>query len=164
MPRPSAPAPAPAPPRLVFLLNTAQRRLQQHLGVLTAEHAAHTTGAAAPQPSLAQHGLLFCLAEQEGQTMGQLAQTLELAPSALTGLVQRLEAQGWVERRACTQDARASRVWLLPPGRATLPAARQGLAALNQRLTAGFSAEELQTVARWLNQVRQLPTLDGDAR
>lgn len=161
MPRPSALAPAPAPTRLVFLLNTAQRRLQQHLGVLAAEHAA---GAVGPQPSLAQHGLLFCLAEQDGQTMGQLAQTLELVPSALTGLVQRLETQGWVERRACTQDARASRVWLRPSGRATLPAARQGLAALNQRLTAGFSAEELQTVARWLNQVRQLPTLDGDPR
>jgi DNA-binding MarR family transcriptional regulator len=146
----------------VFLLNTAQRRLQQHLGALASQQAVQAGHSEAALPSMAQHGLLFCLAEQDGQTMGQLAQTLELAPSALSGLVQRMEAQAWVQRRACEHDARAWRVWLLPAGRDTLPGARQALAALNQRLTAGFSAEELQTVARWLNQVRRLPPSEGD--
>ncbi|HET6789732.1 MAG TPA: helix-turn-helix domain-containing protein, partial [Aquabacterium sp.] len=82
-------------PRLIFLLNSAQRRLQQWIA--TQQWQAASAGVTPPTP--AQGGALFALARQDGLTMGQLATELDLAPSAVSGLVQRLEALGWVHRQ-----------------------------------------------------------------
>ena len=142
----------PSPPRLIFLVNSAARRLQQCIAARQLE-AASAMGAA---PSAAQGGVLFVLDKSDGATMGELAQALDLAPSAVSGLIQRMEALAWVARRPCAQDARTQRVWLLPPGRRVLPALYEALARLNRQLKAGFSDTELQTVARWLRHVQQL--------
>lgn len=139
-------------PRLVFLLTSAQRRLQAWIAAEQAR-AARTLGSA---PSAAQGGVLFLLAEQDGRTMGELAAALDLAPSAMTGLVQRMEAAGWAERRACAHDTRAQRVWLRDAGRAAVLPLGQATRRIQQRLADGFTEDELQTVARWLRYVQQL--------
>ncbi len=145
----------PKPPRLIFLLNSAQRRLQQFIAA--EQDRAARDGLAAPSP--AQSGVLFVLAREDGATMGRLAQALALAPSAMSGLVQRMEALAWVERRGDTADARTQRVWLLPAGSEQLPALRKALGRINERLAGDFTAAELQTVGRWLEHVQTL----GDA-
>ncbi len=139
-------------PRLIFLLNSAQRRLQQWIAV----QQAHASAEGMTPPSPAQSGVLFVLAKADGATMGHLAQTLDLAPSAVSGLIQRMEALGWVQRHPCPEDGRTQRVWLLPDGQAQLPWLTQAMQRINARLTAGFSEQELATVARWLNHVQQL--------
>lgn len=141
-------------PRLIFLLNSAQRRLLHWMG----SHQALATQDGAPAPSAVQGGVLFVLARQDGATMGQLASALDLAPSAVSGLVQRMESLGWVARHPCPQDARTQRVWLSEAGRAQLPALRAAVDRINAQLTAGFTEAELQTVARWLTHVQQLDT------
>ncbi len=140
------------PPRLVFLLNSAQRRLQQFIGAEQDRAARAGTGA----PSPAQSGVLFALAREDGATMGRLAQALDLAPSAMSGLVQRMEAQQWVARRASELDARTQQVWLEPAGRALLPALNKALGRINEALVGEFTAADLQTVARWLEHVQTL--------
>ena len=144
------------PPRLIFLLSSAQRRLQQFIAA--EQDCAARAGLAAVSP--AQSGVLFVLAKEDGATMGQLAQALDLAPSAVSGLVQRMEALDWVARRADALDARTQRVWLLPAGSAQLPALRKALGRINERLTDGFTADELQTVSRWLEHVQTLKDSD----
>lgn len=144
--------PDPERPRLVFLLNSAYRGLQVRIGAAQAR-AASTLGQA---PSAAQGGVLFLLAERDGRTMGELATALDLAPSALTGLVQRMEAAGWIERRPCDRDTRSQRAWLLDAGRAALPPLRRATRRIQHDLADGFTDTELQTVARWLRHVRQL--------
>ena len=140
------------PPRLIFLLNSAQRRLQQFV----AAEQDRAARAGLPAPSPAQSGVLFVLAREDGATMGRVAQALDLAPSAMSGLVQRMEALAWVVRRADEADARTQRVWLLPPGSAQLPALRKALGRINERLTGAFTPAELQTVGRWLEHVQKL--------
>ena len=140
------------PPRLIFLLNSAQRRLQQFIA--GEQDRASRAGLAAPTP--AQSGVLFVLAREDGAAMGRLAKALDLAPSAVSGLVQRMEGLGCVERRASEADARTQHVWLLPPGEARLPALRKALGRINERLTGLFTPAELQTVARWLEHVQTL--------
>ncbi len=142
------------PPKLIFLLNSAQRRLQQWIGVQHA-HAAQT---GVPTPTAAQSGALFVLAKEDGTTMGQLASVLDLAPSAVSGLIQRMEALDWVSRQPCPNDGRTQRVWLQASGRDQLGPLRDALARIDQQLTAGFTDAELQTVARWLTHVQQLDT------
>lgn len=139
-------------PRLVFLLNSAQRCLQQWMALQQAQ-AADPAGVA---PTPAHSGVLFALEKTDGVTMGHLARALALAPSAVSGLVQRMEALDWVLRQPCPQDARTQRVWLRPDGRAQLPALRQALTRINARLGDGFSDAELQTVARWLRHVQKI--------
>lgn len=144
------------PPRLIFLLNSAQRRLQQWMATLQEEASAQ--GEVVPTP--AQAGLLFALAQGDGDgaTMGELSGTLGLVPSAVSGLVQRTEALAWVERRACPQDARTQRVWLLAEGQAQLPKLKPVTQRINKRLTQGFTEDEIAVVARWLTHVQQLDT------
>ena len=141
-------------PRLIFLLNSAQRRLQQWMTAQQAWATGASGGCSAPTP--AQSGVLFVLAKADGATMGQLAESQDLAPSAVSGLIQRMEALHWVQRRPCPDDARTQRVWLLDAGRTQLPALKQALKRINARLYEGFSDEELHTVARWLRHVQHL--------
>ena len=142
----------PARPRLIFLLNSAHRRLQQWM----ATQQANADSQALLTPTPAQGGVLFVLNKTDGATMGELALVLDLGPPAVSGLVQRMEALDWVQRRPCPQDARTQRVWLRPAGRELVPALHQALARINERVTAGFSDTELQVVARWLRHVQQL--------
>jgi len=144
------------PPRLIFLLSSAQRRLQQFIAA--EQERAARAGEGAPSP--AQSGVLFVLAREDGATMGRLAQALDLAPSAMSGLVQRMEAQQWVARRASEVDARTQHVWLQPAGRALLPALHKALGRINESLVGSFSPAELQTVARWLEHVQTLGDTD----
>ncbi|HET8694642.1 MAG: MarR family transcriptional regulator [Burkholderiales bacterium] len=146
------------PPRLIFLLNSAQRHLQQWMALQTAT----LFGKQQAIPTPAQAGVLFVLAKQDGATMGHLAQELDLAPSAVSGLIQRMEALEWVARRACPDDGRTQRVWLTSLGGDQLEPLRQGMKRINQRLTAGFTEAELATVARWLRHVQQLDAADAD--
>lgn len=143
-------------PRLIFLLNSAQRHLQQWIAQQT--EAASRQGQQAPTP--AQSGALFALAKADGAAMGELAQALDLAPSAVSGLIQRMEALDWVARHPCPEDGRTQRVWLRPAGQTLLPLLRQATTRINARLTEGFTEAELQTVARWLTHVQQLDQVD----
>ena len=140
------------PPRLVYLLGSAQRRLQQWIAAQ--QERAALSGTRPPTP--AQAGVLFVLARSDGVAMGQLAEALDLAPSAASGLAQRMEALDWVARRPSPHDARTLQLWLLPAGQAQLPALRTATQSINQRLTAGFTDAELHTVARWLEHVQTL--------
>ena len=145
-------------PRLIFLLNSAQRHLQQWMGQQT--EAASQGGQQAPSPS--QSGVLFALSTSDGATMGELAQALDLAPSAVSGLVQRMEALNWLARHPCPQDGRTQRVWLQDAGRQLMPWLRQATTRINARLTEGFSDAELHTVARWLAHVQRLDRHDPE--
>ena len=141
-------------PRLIHLLNSAQRHLLHWVGQQQAQAALHLGG---PVPSAAQAGALFVLKQQDGVTMGQLAQSLGLEPPAASGLVGRIEAMGWATRRPCPDDRRTQRVWLLPEGRALLPELQIAMKRINLELTRGLSPDELDVVARWLEHVRHLP-------
>ena len=76
----------------------------------------------------------------------------------MSGLVQRIEALGWVQRHPCPDDGRTQRVWLTPAGQALMPVLQRATQGVQMRLTEGFTAEELDTVARWLQHVRRLDT------
>jgi DNA-binding MarR family transcriptional regulator len=64
-----------------------------------------------------QYLVLTVLWEQDGQTIGALAERLALESSTITPLVKRLEAAGFVRRERNTQDERRVVVTLTPKGR-----------------------------------------------
>ncbi|WP_026472192.1 MarR family winged helix-turn-helix transcriptional regulator [Alkanindiges illinoisensis] len=133
-------------PFFIFLLNSSQRRLQRWIE----SHRQPDF-----QVSAAQAGVLFVLEKQDGALAGDIAQTLDLVPSAVSGLIDRMQRQQLLERKKCPQDGRATRLWLTPLGKDQLTLFKTQLAALNLRLTQGFTSDELAIVERWLNHIRQ---------
>ncbi|MBB4372268.1 DNA-binding MarR family transcriptional regulator [Bradyrhizobium sp. cir1] len=129
--------------RLIYLLNVAQRRLQRWM-------AAQPSNEVTP----AQAGLLFILGRQDGVLMGEAGAALDMGPAGISGLVDRSAAARLVERRADRDDGRAFRVWLTPKGRTVLTQAKTDAARINAVLTDGFTAAEIDIVARWLTSVQ----------
>ncbi|CAG9221130.1 MarR family transcriptional regulator [Paraburkholderia tropica] len=140
--------------RLVYLLNVGQRRL----------HRWSQARAASGGATAAQVGLLFYLAKNDGALTSEAAAALDLKAPGMSGLVDRAERAGLVERHADENDRRASRLWLTKDGRAAVKRSKAGLADLNARLTEGFSDAEIDVVARWLGSLQdKFPALDDDA-
>ena len=92
--------------------------------------------------------LLALLAEAGDHTVGELQRGLHHRPSTLTGILDRLEARGWLNRRRNDADRRSLLVTLTRGGRraaARVEAAmraieRDATAAAGSRSSAGFRA------------------------
>jgi DNA-binding MarR family transcriptional regulator len=137
--------------RLVYLLNVGQRRLQRWTQARTALGGV----------TASQAGLLFFLGKHDGALMSEAAAALDVGAPGMSGLADRTERAGLIERHADETDGRASRLWLTAEGRAAMKRSRSGLAELNARLTEGFSEEEIEVVARWLASLQEkFPAVD----
>jgi DNA-binding MarR family transcriptional regulator len=137
--------------RLVYLLNVGQRRLHRWSQAKTA----------AGGVTAAQAGLLFFLAKNDGALTNEAAAALDLKAPGMSGLVERVERAGLIERHADEFDGRASRLWLTKEGRVAIKRSKAGLADMNARLTDGFSASEIDIVARWLTSLQEkFPAID----
>ena len=64
-----------------------------------------------------QYLVLVALWSEDGQTVGQLGQALQLESNTLTPLLKRMEAQGLVTRARDSRDERQVRVSLTDAGR-----------------------------------------------
>jgi DNA-binding MarR family transcriptional regulator len=138
-------------PRLVYLLNVAQRRVQAFIQ------------RSADGQTAARAGLLMALAPDRGTPMAQLGQALDLAGPAISNLVERASRAGLVKRRADPEDGRAWFIELTSAGQAARKDAVRGARGLNERLCEGFTDAELQVVARWLDSVREKFSRQDDA-
>lgn len=130
--------------RLVYLLNVGQRRLQRW-----SQARASLGGVTA-----AQSGLLFFLGTNNGALMSEAAAALDLGAPGMSGLADRTERAGLIERRADERDGRASRLWLTEAGRAARQRSKGRMTDLNARLTEGFTEAEIDVVARWLTSLQ----------
>jgi DNA-binding MarR family transcriptional regulator len=130
--------------RLIYLLNVAQRRLQRFVAAQT--KAGGVTSA--------QSGLLFVLGKRDGVLMGEVGAALDLGPPGISGLAERMVEAGLIEKRADSDDGRASRLWLTAAGKKALARTKSGVAELNARLAEGFSDAEIDIVSRWLTSVQ----------
>ncbi len=70
-----------------------------------------------PECTLPRFDLLANLERDDGQTLAALSRRMLVTAGNLTGLVDRAERDGFVERRPDPRDRRLSRVWLTQKGR-----------------------------------------------
>jgi DNA-binding MarR family transcriptional regulator len=130
--------------RLFYLLNRARHRVYKF---------AEQRTEAELDISVTQLGALLLIAQDEGCLLKDLAQNLNLNNSALTGLAARMENNGLIERCACEQDGRASRLHLTKLGRSKIKTAMPLIQHLNNVMAEGFSEAELQVILRFLNRL-----------
>ncbi|HMQ33293.1 MAG TPA: MarR family transcriptional regulator [Chloroflexaceae bacterium] len=102
-----------------------------------------------------QEQLLLQLWAADGISQSQLVERLCVEPPTVTRMLQRIEADGLVERRPDREDARISRVYLTTKGRALEAEVVAAWAAVEARATAGLSADEQALLRRLLNHMRE---------
>lgn len=112
-----------------------------------------------------QWWVLAFLSRRDGMTQTALAADLDLTKVAVGGLVDRMEAAGFVERRADERDARARRVYLTRSGQKLVTTIRESVDAVEADILATVSEDELDAAALVLVKIknRLLELAGGDA-
>ncbi len=102
---------------------------------------------------LAKHGLtrsqfdvLATLWHGEGICQQELAERLLVTKGNVVGLIDRVGAAGWVERRPDPDDRRAHRLYLTKKGRDIVAKAFPSIVALNQIIFGALNEAELKTL------------------
>lgn len=132
--------------RLFFLINIARHRLFTCVDAMCESKLGM---------SVTQAGALIFIAKNEGCLQKTLAEALSLNKPAVTGLVSRMQKKELIERKACEQDSRASRLFLSKSAKKKLPDIFLLIEKMNQTLNEDFSKQEIDVVVRFLNSVSQ---------
>ena len=93
----------------------------------------------------------------EGQPLPILeiaSRTITVVPG-ITGLIDRLERAGFVNRVRCQEDRRVIYVALTPKGEQVLEQLQQPVEALNEKLVTKLSPSEVKELIRLLAKVRE---------
>lgn len=109
-----------------------------------------------------QESVLKALAEQDGLSMSQLAQTLSVQPPTVTKMVSRLAAQGYVERRASKGDGRQAHVFLTDQGRDTIADVDRGWKRLEKEALAGIDDKDVKRLRKLLRQIERNLTTSNE--
>jgi DNA-binding MarR family transcriptional regulator len=98
--------------------------------------------------------LLLSRTGEDGMRRIDLANQLQLSPSGITRLLDRLMDQGLVGKGACSTDARVSYAVLTEAGLAKLKEAAPGhIDDIERRLSAALSEEEMKTLHELLSRL-----------
>jgi DNA-binding MarR family transcriptional regulator len=138
--------------RLIFLLTVGYRRLQRSIEQQMLAH----------DLTSAQSGVLFYLVRNDGALIGDVSQALDIVPSAMTGLANRMERAGLVKRKRDGDDGRAQRLYITAAGQELGKSAAARAKAINAKLMDGFSDDEIDVVSRWLTSLQAKFPKDKD--
>jgi homoprotocatechuate degradation regulator HpaR len=120
------------------------------------------------RPSLRAHGMsdqqwrvLRVLGEHAdeaaGVETGRVAREAYLLGPSLTGVLTRMERDGWIERQRCPQDARRTVVRATPAGLAKVQALSQTIEAHYRWMEQGLGKTNLKALYELLDGVIALP-------
>jgi DNA-binding MarR family transcriptional regulator len=98
--------------------------------------------------------VLNTLSDDDGAPAGRLGERIQLTSATLTGIIDRLENLGFVERRASMKDRRAVLVCLTGKGKEAVAEIKPLLANANQEFLAGLSPREQERLRGLLQKLR----------
>lgn len=114
-----------------------------------------------------QWWVLAFLSRRDGMTQTALAADLDLTKVAIGGLLDRMEAAGFVERRADASDGRARRVYLTRAGSKMVITIRENVEQIELQILENVSEESLNQAAATLLTIKEtlleLAGSDGEA-
>jgi DNA-binding MarR family transcriptional regulator len=120
--------------KVVVALFQFQNRLERLMAEALAPHGL----------TLAQFDVLMTLCHGDGITQQDLAEHLLVTKANVVGLLDRVSAAGWVERRPDPEDRRVNRIHLTEAGRKLAAEAQPGQQTLIKRLFEGLAEPELR--------------------
>lgn len=100
-------------------------------------------------------GILLALADQDGLIMSKLGQRLFLEKSTMTGVIDKMEADGLVERKSDRADRRALRIYLTPKAKRLNEKILRIIDKAYQDLRGDLTAQDLAISVKVSKQVGQ---------
>lgn len=91
----------------------------------------------------------------EGMLQTELARILDMGKAPMTGLIDRLETSGFVERRPDRLDRRAKRIVITEKGHRVLDQMASVGKRLNRTILAGLSKDEVRTAEHVLARMKE---------
>ena len=101
-----------------------------------------------------QWQVLAYLLREDGLQQKVLAEQMDITAITLTGLLDRLERDGWVERREDTEDRRAKRIFLTPKVAPVMANIRKLGKEVRQLALQGLDKDEEEQLLTLLLKVR----------
>jgi len=102
----------------------------------------------------AQWWVLANLIRHDGLTQRDLAERMEIGAVTMSGLIDRLEAQGWVKRKDDPKDRRVKRIWLTTKAEDIRPTVARGANQLNRMSLKGLDNEQIESLVEMMRQIR----------
>jgi DNA-binding MarR family transcriptional regulator len=112
--------------------------------------AADVLGSVGLTPAL--FGLLNVIAAREGAIQQELGSAMGIDRSTMVSLIDQLEGAGLAKRRPSVTDRRAREIAITPKGRRLLERSRRMIAATEDEVLGGLSAEERGELLRLLRR------------
>jgi DNA-binding MarR family transcriptional regulator len=102
-----------------------------------------------------QDGVILALANKESMTAGSIAQELGVKPPTMTRTLNRMEAQGFVQKLPGEIDGRQMRAMLTPAGRTHVGAIGYAAKATEAYAFAGLSEKEIRQFSKVLRKINR---------
>jgi len=113
-----------------------------------------------------QDQIMMALDEEDGQTPGQLAVRLGVRPPTITKTINRLQAQGVLEKRASDSDARQSHIFLTESGAQAIRAIEKSVRKTQKIALKGLDKKDIKTLSKLLSKVEgnlsDTPDIEAD--
>jgi MarR family transcriptional regulator, organic hydroperoxide resistance regulator len=103
--------------------------------------------------SIAQFDILATLGFEQGITQQELAERLLVTKGNICGMIDRMEANGWVERMPDPEDRRVNRLFLTRRGKMQLSHTTPDERALVKGIMGALKPVELQTFYQFLDRL-----------
>jgi DNA-binding MarR family transcriptional regulator len=100
-----------------------------------------------------QDQIMLALSHDDGQTPGQLAARLGVRPPTITKTINRLQAQGFLDKKASNQDARQAHIFLTDPGRETIKAIEKSVRKTEKQALKGIDKKEQKALSKLLARI-----------
>lgn len=100
-----------------------------------------------------QDQIMVALDVEDGQTPGQLAIRIGVRPPTITKTINRLQAQGFLEKKASETDARQAHVFLTEAGREAIRAIQKSLRKTEKQALKGLDKKDQKTLAKLLSRI-----------
>ncbi len=111
-----------------------------------------------------QWWILAHLSRHDGMIQSDLANVLDIGKAALGGLIDRLEASKFIERRADDNDRRVKRIYLTSKGTQIISEMRSLSHDMSERILEGLDIKARHSLVDMLGLVkRNLLTIKGDS-
>ena len=96
---------------------------------------------------------LIHLWHNDGMSQSDLARSMHISPASVTNMLQRMERDGWIERKRDEADQRVVRVYLTTKAQETRIEAKRVFQEMEDALNSVYTAEEQSTLKRLLTKL-----------
>ena len=96
---------------------------------------------------------MLALNQEDGQTPGQLAARLGVRPPTITKTINRLQAQGVLEKRSSESDARQSHIFLTETGAQAIRAIEKSVRKTEKLALKGLDKKDVKALSKLLSKI-----------